>query len=98
MYTAVLSLDHVVQDPNWSSRLLTAIEAAGWEYVPTSSVVLDGSASLEPVLIALDILSRALEQPGHLTMLALQAEFRDRIAAHGTDPEPVRALKERVEP
>jgi len=27
----------------------------------------------------------------------LQAEFRDRIAAHGTDPEPVRALKERVE-
>ena len=27
----------------------------------------------------------------------LQIEFRDRIAAHGTDPEPVRALKERVE-
>jgi len=27
----------------------------------------------------------------------LQAEFRDRIAAHGTDPEPVRALKERIE-
>jgi len=27
----------------------------------------------------------------------LQAEFRDRIAAHGTDPEPVRVLKERVE-
>lgn len=27
----------------------------------------------------------------------LQAEFRDRIASHGTDPEPVRALKERVE-
>lgn len=27
----------------------------------------------------------------------LQVEFRDRIAAHGTDPEPVRALKERVE-
>src|SRR5699024_212917 len=27
----------------------------------------------------------------------LQVEFRDRIAAHGTDPEPVRVLKERVE-
>ena len=27
----------------------------------------------------------------------LQAEFRDRIATHGNDPEPVRALKERVE-
>lgn len=27
----------------------------------------------------------------------LQVEFRDRIAAHGTDPEPVRLLKERVE-
>lgn len=27
----------------------------------------------------------------------LQAEFRDRIAAHGTDPEPVRVLKERIE-
>ena len=24
--------------------------------------------------------------------------IRDRIAAHGSDPEPVRALKERVEP
>lgn len=27
----------------------------------------------------------------------LQVEFRDRVAAHGTDPEPVRALKGRVE-
>ena len=27
----------------------------------------------------------------------LQVEFRDRVAAHGTDPEPVRVLKERVE-
>ena len=27
----------------------------------------------------------------------LQVEFRDGIAAHGTDPEPVRALKERVD-
>lgn len=27
----------------------------------------------------------------------LQVEFRDRIASHGTDPEPVRVLKERVE-
>jgi len=27
----------------------------------------------------------------------LQVEFRDRIEAHGTDPEPVRVLKERVE-
>lgn len=27
----------------------------------------------------------------------LQAEFRDRTAAHGTDPAPVRALKERLE-
>lgn len=27
----------------------------------------------------------------------LQVEFRDRVAAKGTDPEPVRALKHRVE-
>jgi len=27
----------------------------------------------------------------------LQSEFRDRIAAHGNDPEPVRALKGRIE-
>jgi len=26
----------------------------------------------------------------------LQAEFRDRVAQHGTDPEPVRQLKDRV--
>lgn len=28
----------------------------------------------------------------------LQAEFRDRIAAHGTDPEPVRALRSASRP
>ena len=27
----------------------------------------------------------------------LQVEFRDRVAAHGTDPEPVRVLKQRIE-
>lgn len=27
----------------------------------------------------------------------LQAEFRDRVATHGTDPEPVRALKNTIE-
>jgi len=27
----------------------------------------------------------------------LQAEFRDRVATHGTDTEPVRALKNRIE-
>lgn len=27
----------------------------------------------------------------------LQAEFKERVATHGTDPEPVRALKGRIE-
>lgn len=27
----------------------------------------------------------------------LQAEFRDRVAAHGNDPEPVKRFKERIE-
>lgn len=67
--------------------MLSALEAVGWDYYPTSSMVLDAD-TLGPVIEAFEILARAVDRPGELSMLGLQIKLVDlpRQAPGATSP------------
>lgn len=75
-YNATLTFDYTGHhDHNARNRLMKALEGLGWEYVPTSSMILEGAPKIDPVVMGLEVLARALPHPGDVSMLALQVKL-----------------------
>src|SRR4051812_5798244 len=72
-YRAVINLDYTGQDANAYTRILKALEAAGWVYVETSAMAFDGD--LDGIRIALEILAKTLATPGLLSALTVQVQL-----------------------
>jgi hypothetical protein len=74
-YRGVLTLDYSTPiNPNEYARLLNALEQAGWEYAETSAMYIECD-DIDPVLLALEVLARALVAPGQITAMNLQLQL-----------------------
>jgi hypothetical protein len=88
-YRAVLTLDYSnIQDGNDYQRLLNALCQAGWAYAETSALYVE-SDDLQPILLALEVLARAVDDPGTLSALNLQVQLI------GPDRDPPAAFNHR---
>jgi hypothetical protein len=74
-YRAVLTIDYSTPiDSNDYNRLLNAICQAGWAYAETSALYVECD-DLGPILLALEVLARAVDDPGTLSALNIQVQL-----------------------
>lgn len=74
-YRAVLTLDYSgPTDANARSRLLKALQHAGWSYAETSAMHIECS-SIQPVLLGLEVLARYLDTPGDLSACTIMIQL-----------------------
>lgn len=74
-YRAVLTLDYnTPYDGNALNRLYNALEQAGWAYAETSAMYVECD-DLQPVLLGLELLARAVGLPGDISALNLQVQL-----------------------
>lgn len=74
-YLATLTLDYSgTRDSNAYNQLLNALEQAGWLYAETSAMYVE-CEDLQPILLGLELLARAVGVPGDLSALNLQVQF-----------------------
>ena len=84
-YIAVINLDYSQpQDNNAYQKIIAALIQAGWDYAETSALTYNGP-DLGPVLVALDLLARALPTGGIPSAMTIQlqriGEMKDYAAA-----------------
>lgn len=74
-YVAVINFDYSrPHATNAYQKIITALLQAGWHYVETSALTYDGP-DLGPILVALDLLARALPTGGTLSALTVQVQL-----------------------
>jgi hypothetical protein len=74
-YRAVLTVDYSkTDDINAYQRLQNALCNAGWSYAETSALYIE-SCSLDPILVALELLSRYVTEPGMLSAMSFQVQL-----------------------
>jgi hypothetical protein len=74
-YRAVLTLDYSKPiDNNDYQRLINALCQTGWAYAETSALYVE-CANLKPIRLALEVLARAIDDPGTLSAATLQVQL-----------------------
>lgn len=90
-YVAVVNLDYTGTNTVGYQRILKALTSVGWEYVETSAMAYDGD--LHGVLVALEILAKALPTGGTVSAVTVQIQ-RIGPARRTPGPEkPANALR-----
>lgn len=72
LYAGVINLDYTKTKSNAYTRILKALDKAGWEYVETSAMAYEGD--IDGILEALEILARSASTGGTLSALTVQAQ------------------------
>lgn len=88
-YRATLTLDYSEpRDNNEYSRLLKALQHAGWRYAETSAMHIE-TDDLKPITLGFELLARYVDKPGVLSActVTIQLIGPDRDAPGDTTPE-----------
>lgn len=71
-YRGLINIDFTHQNPNEYQKLLAALIAAGWAYLETSALLIEGD--LATVLHALQIVSKQCQDAGVLSALTIHVQ------------------------